>query len=112
VLGLPELVDSYPSNRERVAARGELVPVLEARFRERPTAEWMRELWEAGVPSGPVNTVDRILGDPQVLHRGMVVGDGVRKLLGNPIKTGMPDRFRPAPTLGEHNDEVLGAHAK
>lgn len=109
VLGMPELAARYPTNGDRVAARAELVPLLEARFRTRPTAEWTRELWAAGVPSGPVATVDRVLADPQVGQRGMIAGDGERPLLGNPIKTGAPDTFTPAPALGQHTDEVLGA---
>jgi hypothetical protein len=38
----------------------------------------------------------------------MVVSDGERTLLGNPVKTGAPDHFTPAPALGQHNREVLG----
>jgi crotonobetainyl-CoA:carnitine CoA-transferase CaiB-like acyl-CoA transferase len=107
VLGLEELIERYPSNAERVAARETLVPLLEERFRRHPTDHWVRELWAAGVPGGPVNTVDRVLSDPHVRHRGMVVSDGRRPLVGNPIKTGAPDVFRPAPALGEHNREIL-----
>jgi CoA:oxalate CoA-transferase len=102
-----DLIARYPDNRSRVAARDELVPLLEARFRERTTDEWVRDLWAAGVPGGPVNTVDRVLRDPQVLHRGMLASDGVRPLLGNPIKAGTPDTFTPAPALGQHNRELL-----
>jgi len=111
VLGLEELIERYPSNADRVAAREVLVPLLEERFRRRPTDDWVRELWAAGVPGGPVNTVDRVLSDPHVLHRGMVVSDGRRNLVGNPIKTGAPDAFSPAPALGQHNQEILGALA-
>jgi len=60
------------------------------------------------VPGGPVNTVDRVLRDPQVRERQMVVSDGERELLGNPIKTGAPDSFTPAPALGQHNSDYLG----
>ena len=108
VLGLPELVARYPSNVDRVERREELVPLIEARMRERPTDEWIAELWSAGVPAGPVNTVDRVLADPQVRHRGMVVSDGERTLVGNPIRTSAPDSFAPAPALGQHNAELLG----
>jgi formyl-CoA transferase/CoA:oxalate CoA-transferase len=116
VLGLPELVDRYPSNLDRVRERDGLVPILERRFKERATREWIADLWEAGVPSGPVSTVDMVMSDPQVLHRGMVVDSaephpvaGPYRLVGNPIKTGAEDVFHPAPTLGQHNAEVLGA---
>lgn len=107
VLGLDELIGRYPTNTDRVAARDVLVPLLEARFPDRTTAEWVRDLWAAGVPAGPVSTVDQVLRDPHVHHRGMVVSDGVRSLIGNPIKNGEADRFRPAPALGQHTDEVL-----
>ncbi len=107
VLELPDVAARYPTNVERVAARDELVPLLAARFAERGTDEWVQALWAAGVPSGPVNTVDRVLADPQVRHRGMLVSDGLRTLLGNPIKNGDPDAFTPAPALGQHTEEVL-----
>ncbi len=106
-LDLGELVDSYPDNASRHAHRDEVVDCLQRRLRERTTDEWVEALRGAGVPSGPVNTVDRVLGDPQVRHRGMLVGDGERALLGNPIKTGAPDTFRPAPDLGQHDAELL-----
>jgi len=106
VLAMPELAARYPTNVERVHARAELVPLLAERFRTRTTDEWVKDLWAAGVPSGPVNTVDRVLTDPQVRHRGMVASDGVRTLVGNPIKNGEPDTFSPAPALGQHNAEV------
>jgi crotonobetainyl-CoA:carnitine CoA-transferase CaiB-like acyl-CoA transferase len=106
VLEVPGLAARYPTNTVRVRARDELVRLLAERFAERSTDEWVRALWAAGVPSGPVNTVDRVLADPQVRHRGMVVSDGARTLLGNPINNGDPDTFAPAPTLGQHNDEL------
>ena len=109
VLGVPELAARYPTNVDRVRARAELVPLLAERFRSRTTDAWVKDLRAAAVPSGPVNTVDRVLADPQVTHRGMVVSDGVRTLVGNPIKNGEPDTFTPAPALGQHNDEVLGS---
>jgi crotonobetainyl-CoA:carnitine CoA-transferase CaiB-like acyl-CoA transferase len=109
VVGLDELARRYPTNADRHAARAEVVDVLAARFRERTTDEWVRELWAAAVPAGPVNTVDRVLEDAQVRHRGMIAGDGRRPLIGNPIKTGAADNFQPAPGLGEHTEEILGA---
>jgi hypothetical protein len=48
-----------------------------------------------------------VLRDPQVRHRGMVASDGERTLLGNPVKTGAPDTFTPAPALGQHDRELL-----
>jgi len=118
VLGMPDLVGRYPSNLERVRQREEVVPILERRFAERTTREWIAGLWEAGVPSGPVSTVDMVMADPQVLHRGMVVDAaephpvaGPHRLVGNPVKTGSPDVFHPAPLLGQHNAEILPPRA-
>jgi crotonobetainyl-CoA:carnitine CoA-transferase CaiB-like acyl-CoA transferase len=114
-LALPELAARYPRNTDRHAAREELVPVLERRLRERTTDEWVEALRAADVPCGPVNTVDDVLRDPHVLHRGMVVdsgrphpGAGHHRLVGNPVKTGSADRYEPAPLLGEHNGDVYG----
>jgi len=104
---LEELVERYPDNAARHAHREEVIDRLQRRFLERGTDEWVAALWAAGVPGGPVNTVDRVLRDPQVRHRGMVVSDGERELLGNPVRTGSPDSFTPAPALGEHNAELL-----
>ncbi len=115
VHGMPELVDRYPTNAERGASRDELMAVLRERFRQRTADEWIADLRAAGVPTGPVNTVDRVLRDPQLLHREMVVESsrphpvaGPHNLLGNPIKVGDEETFEPAPLLGEHNEEVFG----
>lgn len=116
VLGLPELAERYPTNEDRLARKAELMEILTRRFAERPADAWVAELWEAGVPAGPVNTVDRVLTDPQVLHRGMVVEAsrphpvaGPHRLLGNPLAAGEPQAFEPAPLLGQHTEEVLGS---
>jgi len=102
-----DLVAKYPTNPQRVAARATLVPLLEATFRQRTTAAWIQRLVDAGVPVGPLNTIDKVLADPQVLHRRMVTSDGSHMVLGNPVKTGAQDAYSPAPALGEHNSEIL-----
>jgi crotonobetainyl-CoA:carnitine CoA-transferase CaiB-like acyl-CoA transferase len=84
------------------------VPILEERLRQRTTAEWVDALIAAGVPVGPFYTVDHVLADRQVRHRGMVASDGEHAIIGNPIKTGSPDTYAPAPRLGEHTEEILG----
>jgi crotonobetainyl-CoA:carnitine CoA-transferase CaiB-like acyl-CoA transferase len=115
VLGIQELAERYPTNADRSAARDELMDVLRARFKERRADEWIADLWAAGVPAGPVNTIDRVLRDPQIVHRGMVAESsrphpvaGTHQLLGNPVRVGGVERYEPAPLLGEHNDEVYG----
>ncbi|HKF79022.1 MAG TPA: CoA transferase [Candidatus Dormibacteraeota bacterium] len=107
VLGLQELVERWPDNRSRYDHRDEVIACLERRLLERTTGAWVADLWAAGVPSGPVNALDRVLADPQIRHRGMLAHDGERPLLGNPVRTGAPDEFRPAPALGQHTSEFL-----
>jgi len=106
-MGLEGLIHRYPDNAARRAHREEVVDLMQRRFLERTTDEWVEAIWAAGVPGGPVNTVDRVLRDRQVRHRRMVVSDGQRELLGNPIKTGEDDTFKPAPALGQHTAELL-----
>ncbi len=113
VLGVPELADHYPANEDRLAHREELLTVLAERFAERPGDAWIADLWAAGIPAGPVNSIDRVLTDPQIRARGMVAETthpvaGTHPILGNPVKVGSQQRYDPAPLLGQHNAEVLG----
>jgi len=78
------------------------------------TAHWLAKLEAVRIPCAPVNRFSQALADPQVRHRDMVVEvghpDGGRTFApGNPIKLSRSDSatFAPAPTLGQHSDEVL-----
>ena len=115
-LGRPDLVDDerFRANDLRYANRQALWPILEACFRTKPSAMWVDALLAAGVPAAVVNTLDRSLNDPQVIHRNMVLkmtgpnGEQLR-VAGNPIKfTGEPepDHSYP-PLLGADNRSVL-----
>ena len=113
----PELTADprFDSNPKRVGAKGELVPLLEAIFPGRTTAEWLTRLQAEGVPAAPINRVDQVLTDPQVLLREMVVPLehsklGTLKTLGTPIKPlgAAPLHPAPPPALGGHTDVVLG----
>ena len=90
----------------------ELKALLEAAFATKSASEWMDLLGDE-VPLAPVNTIADAFNDPQVLHRNMLVEAehpvaGKYKMPGNPVKMGQEEVFRPAPTLGQHNREVLG----
>ncbi|HXH84808.1 MAG TPA: CoA transferase [Candidatus Tectomicrobia bacterium] len=114
--GRPEWADDprFVTNRDRVANRAALMPLVEAVFAERTTEEWLARLHAAGVPAAPIQSVDRVLADPQVRHRRMVVDldhprHGRLPTLGTPIKVdgAMEPAITPPPALGEHTDAVL-----
>jgi crotonobetainyl-CoA:carnitine CoA-transferase CaiB-like acyl-CoA transferase len=116
VLGAPEWADhpSFDTNPERVERRQELVALIEGRLRSRSRDEWIAAFAAAGLPTGPINTVDQVFEDRQVLHRGMVrevehPTAGTVKLVGIPVKfSETPGEIRlPPPLLGQHTAEVL-----
>jgi CoA:oxalate CoA-transferase len=73
----------------------------------------MEMLRREDVPSAPVNTLDRVMADPQLRHRRMVVevghpAGGSFKAMGNPVKAeGAEEVFLHPPALGEHTEEIL-----
>jgi crotonobetainyl-CoA:carnitine CoA-transferase CaiB-like acyl-CoA transferase len=90
--------------------REAMLAFFRAAFREKTLAEWMAELGDVEICFGPVNTIDGVLADPQVRHRGMLIADGASHTVGNPIKlSATPPSLRtPPPTFGAQTDEVLG----
>ncbi|MCL7945486.1 CaiB/BaiF CoA-transferase family protein [Marinobacter sp. ATCH36] len=106
--------ERFVTNRARVANRGELIPKLRQATVMRSTAEWLEVLERAGVPCGPVNTLDQVFDDPQVLARGMrqTVPHpylGEVPTVGNPIKLKLtPVTYRTAPPLlGQQSAPIL-----
>jgi crotonobetainyl-CoA:carnitine CoA-transferase CaiB-like acyl-CoA transferase len=116
VAGRADLADDprFATNADRVRHRVVLVPLLAAVMRERSRADWLAALDAAGVPCGPINTLDQVFADPQVLARGMVesvphaLADTLR-LVASPLKlSATPARTRLAPPLlGQHTSQVL-----
>jgi CoA:oxalate CoA-transferase len=105
----------YMTNKDRNQNREQLIPELEALFIQRDAKDWLGIFGAAGVPCAPVNTIDKVMENPQLQARNMfvTVEDSVAgKIIipGNPIKMESvpetPDRT-PAPALGEHTEEVL-----
>jgi formyl-CoA transferase len=105
----------FATNRERVANREALAPLIETAFAGRTSGEWLARLTAEGVPAAPIQTMDRALADPQLRLRQMVVEmqhprHGAIPTLGTPIKVDgrMGLEVAPPPALGEHTDAVLG----
>jgi formyl-CoA transferase len=79
------------------------------------SAHWIAALNKAGVPCGPINTVDKTFEEPQVKHLGIArrvkhpkLGD--IRVVGQPINlsaTPQPRKLKPTPEFGEHTDAVL-----
>lgn len=114
--GLEQLENDprFALNSDRVRNRDELIAIITERLVTRTTAEWIALFDAAGVPAGPISTVDEVMVDPQVLARGMVLEvehptAGAVKMIGCPLQMSeSPTSLRlPPPLLGEHTAEVL-----
>ena len=116
VIGRPELATdpAYATNAVRVANRAPLVAIIVEALAGRDTAALHAAFEAAGVPYGPINTLDQVFADPQVEARGMRLEldhptAGTVPLVGSPIRYSDTtlEFERPPPLLGEHTAEVL-----
>ncbi|HKS15373.1 MAG TPA: CaiB/BaiF CoA-transferase family protein [Pseudomonas sp.] len=117
VAGQPGWADDprFSTNKQRVAHRAELIPLIRQATVFRTTAEWVALLEQAGVPCGPINDLAQMFQDPQVLARGLSLSlahplAGSVPQVASPIRLSRtPVEYRHAPPLlGEHTDTVLG----
>ncbi|MGY1988388.1 CaiB/BaiF CoA transferase family protein [Blastococcus sp. SYSU DS0669] len=114
VLGIPELADDprFGRNEDRTAHREELRPLLVERLRTRSKQEWFRDIIGAGVPCGPINTIDQGVAFAQEVGLDPVVrvGEGAAAVptVRNPITfSETPAAYRlPPPGLDEHGAEI------
>ncbi len=105
---------AYAEPADRSNNRDALNAELAAIVRRASSAHWIELLNGAGVPCGPINTIDQVFADPQVRHLGLAQGvrsheRGDVELVGQPIiMSRTPSRIRtPPPLMGEHTDELL-----
>lgn len=99
----------FATNAARNANRDALKVLLEAALATRDCAEVAETLIEAGVPCGPVRSIDSVVADPHTQARGMIVDIGDYRGTGSPIKlsrTPASYRLKP-PAFAEHVDEIL-----
>jgi formyl-CoA transferase len=100
---------------QRAKNRAALIAHLNDLVRSKPSAFWVEALNKAGVPCGPINTIDKAWEDPQVKHLRMAktvhhpkLGD--YQAVGQPIHLSrypQPDTLGPTPDQGQHTDDVL-----
>ncbi len=118
VIEQPQLAvsEDYQKNSSRIINRKKLIPVLRKSFIGETTDHWLTLLKQHGVPCGPVNNVEQVFKDPQVIARGMKlnmphphISDEKINLIGNPVKfSTTPVSYRhPPPTLGQHTEQIL-----
>ena len=116
VAGQPGWADDprFVSNKQRVANRAVLVPLIRQATVFKTTAQWVEQLEAVGVPCGPINEMAQVFADPQVQARGLAfelphVLAGLVPQVGSPIRLSeTPVEYRRAPPLlGEHTQEVL-----
>lgn len=116
-IAAPELLahPDHATGQLRSRNRKALNERIGAITRTRPSAHWIAALNKAGVPCGPINTIDQTFAEPQVQHLGIArpvrhpkLGD--IQVVGQPINMSaapQPAELQPTPELGEHTDDVL-----
>lgn len=106
----PEWSTQKGRSDDRVAINAAIAAVTQ----HKPSAHWIELFEEAGIPCGPINSIDRVFADPQVQHLGMATAVahprlGEVKLVASPVNMqGVTKAIRTAtPAAGEHTDAVM-----
>jgi crotonobetainyl-CoA:carnitine CoA-transferase CaiB-like acyl-CoA transferase len=116
VLGMPSWADhsDYATNSARVSHRESLCAQIGLRLAQRSSEQWLHALEQQQVPCGPINSIDQVFQNPQILARNMLLTmqdkrAGDIQLVANPInysRSAMEYNV-PPPTLGDSTDCVL-----
>lgn len=116
VIGQPGLSSDrrFARNEGRVVHREVLIPILAEAMKRRPRDEWLLALEQAGVPAGPINTLEQVYQNPQVKARGLL------QMVPHPVAGHVPTVASPMrlsaspnpthrgpPLLGEHTALIL-----
>ena len=116
--GVPELINDerFVTNKARVQNREALTQILNEVMRQNPSAYWLEELEKNKITCGPINNIDQVFADAQVVARDMRIemnhpatGGEPVSLIGSPSKMSVTEvSYRHAPPmLGQHTEEVL-----
>ena len=119
VINQPQLAQDsrYESNRVRVENRESLCALISELMKTANTKDWLQRLESRNVPCGPINTIDQVFADPQILARGMLISmadtrGGEIPLVANPINYSRStiDYTVPPPELGSSTESILGEY--
>ena len=116
-IGRIDLIDhpDYATGWLRTQRYETLEPGLNEALKTKTAKEWLQAFSDLGIACGPLNTIDKVVADPQVAAREMIVEvphgkEGPLKLVNTPVKLsrtpGLVDQL--SPELGEHTEQVLG----
>lgn len=115
-IGRPELGADprFTTNRQRILNRDALIPMLEQIMASDERDKWIAKLEAAGVPCGPIQSIDQVFAHPQVIERG-IWKNMPHPTAGTTPTTASPMRFsatpveyrRAPPTLGQHTEEII-----
>ena len=112
----PELAldPRFATNPNRVANRELLCSQLAHLIKQRTSEDWLTALEQKGVPCGPINTIDKVFNDPQLISRNMRIQvdhplGGAVELSGNPIHYSRSElnQTKAPPLLGEDTQAIL-----
>jgi crotonobetainyl-CoA:carnitine CoA-transferase CaiB-like acyl-CoA transferase len=110
-IGRPGLAEDsrFRTNGNRVVNRSALIPILSDLFATQPLGVWAARLDAAGIPNGPIQTVDQVVADAQTAALGIVQQSGAISLVGLPLSFNgaRPPFAKLAPRLGEDNPEIV-----
>ncbi|MGB0467329.1 MAG: CaiB/BaiF CoA transferase family protein [Pontibacterium sp.] len=105
---------AFSTNAQRVSNRADLLPIVRHLMQQQKSGWWLENLAKHGVPCGPINTLDQVFSDEQVIHRKMQIElthstAGKVPGVASPVKfSETPIQYKAAPpSLGEHTDQVL-----
>ena len=111
--------ERFTTNAARVNNRKHICDVIQLSLKQYGSAHWLEKLKQCSVPCGPINTINQVFKDPQVLARGMVISasesrSGKVSMVGNPIKYGrsISEGSLAPQQLGESTDQVLADYLK
>lgn len=104
----------FRTNPERVKHRDILVPLLQEVFVTKPTSYWQNKCHENNIPCGPIQNLEQVAKDPQLISRKMFIKHehptaGTIDMIGSPLKlsrTPVSVRYHP-PNIGEHNRAIV-----